>query len=306
MNIAIVTSIRQTIAETISYLDENNLEAIECGYQYFMESNNQSLRELSKAFADNGKRIWSVHAPFGKETNLSAIDDEERAKALETNQKLLQKVGIAGVEMIVVHPGVSEDNEENLKTMSSLIVESLAELVVAAEQEGVKLALENMLPKHPGSDDEELLNMVKQIDSPWLGVCFDSGHAHVAGDMRKHFETLKDSIITFHIQDNDGTRDMHLQPGYGTTNWRDFADVLNTMNFTDPIVIEAAPWGGAGAKWMLKEVYALLKNDQLSFEGPESTWFTIVNPSSQWLARCPKCGHHVFGTPEDWFCRCRT
>jgi sugar phosphate isomerase/epimerase len=128
---------------------------------------------------------------------------------LEAHQKLLQKVGMAGVEMVIVHHGVAEDNKENLKTMSSLIVESLAELVVVAEQEGVKLALENMLPKHPGSDGEELLNMVKQIDSPWLGVCFDSGHAHVAGDMQKHFETLKDSIITFHIQDNDGTRDMH-------------------------------------------------------------------------------------------------
>jgi len=295
MNLAIVTGIRQTIAETISYLNENGVEAIECGYQHFMESNNQSLRDLSRELADNGKRIWSVHAPFGKGSNLSALDGEERAKALETNQKLLQKVGMAGVEIVVVHPGVAEDNQENLKTMSSLIVESLAELVIAAEQEGVKLALENMLPKHPGSDGEELLNMVKQIDSPWLGVCFDSGHAHVAGDMRKHFETLKDSIITFHIQDNDGTRDMHLQPGYGTTNWRDFADVLNTMNFTDPIVIEAAPWGGAGAKWMLKEVTALLQKSQLSLAGPDS---------KQWLARCPKCGHHVFGTPEDWFCRC--
>ena len=295
MNLAIVTGIRQTIAETISYLNENGVEAIECGYQHFMESNNQSLRDLSRELADNGKRIWSVHAPFGKGSNLSALDGEERAKALETNQKLLQKIGMAGVEIVVVHPGVAEDNQENVKTMSSLIVESLAELVIAAEQEGVKLALENMLPKHPGSDGEELLNMVKQIDSPWLGVCFDSGHAHVAGDMRKHFETLKDSIITFHIQDNDGTRDMHLQPGYGTTNWRDFADVLNTMNFTDPIVIEARSWGGADAKWMLKEVTALLQKSQLSLAGPDS---------KQWLARCAKCGHHVFGTPEDWFCRC--
>jgi len=295
MNLAIVTGIRQTIAETISYLNENGVEAIECGYQHFMESNNQSLRDLSRELADNGKRIWSVHAPFGKGSNLSALDGEERAKALETNQKLLQKVGMAGVEIVVVHPGVAEDNQGNLQMMSSLIVESLAELVIAAEQEGVKLALENMLPKHPGSDGEELLNMVKQIDSPWLGVCFDSGHAHVAGDMRKHFETLKDSIITFHIQDNDGTRDMHLQPGYGTTNWHDFADVLNTMNFTDPIVIEARSWGGADAKWMLKEVTALLQKSQLSLAGPDS---------KQWLARCPKCGHHVFGTAEDWFCRC--
>jgi len=297
MKLAIVTGIRQTIAETISYLDENGVEAIECGYQYFVESNNQSLKNLSKALADSGKKIWSVHAPFGRELNLSSRDGEVRAKTLEINQRLLQKVAIAGVEVVVVHPGVADDNEENLQTMSSLIVESLKELVVVAEQEGVKLALENMLPKHPGSDGEELLKMIQQISSPWLGVCFDSGHAHVAGDMKKHFETLKDSIITFHIQDNDGTRDMHLQPGYGTTNWGDFADVLRTMNFTDPIVIEAGSWGGVGARWMLKEVTALLEKAQLNLPGPEST---------QWFARCPKCGHHVFGTSEDWFCRCRS
>jgi HPt (histidine-containing phosphotransfer) domain-containing protein len=62
MKLSIVTGIRQTIAETILYLDENGLEAIECGYQHFMDSNNQSLRELNKGFADNGKQICSLRS----------------------------------------------------------------------------------------------------------------------------------------------------------------------------------------------------------------------------------------------------
>ena len=47
-------------------------------------------------------------------------------------------------------------------------------------------------------------------------------------------EVLKDLIITFHLADNDGTRDMHLQPPYGTIPWDDFLSVFRTMDFPCP------------------------------------------------------------------------
>jgi len=300
MKLAIVTGIGENVEETIARLQESGVEAFETGYGYFMNADTRTLRETGKAFCDSGIQIWSVHAPFGKEFNLSAIDDETRKQALATQEKLLPRVALAGIKVVVLHPGVGTNNAEEIPTMNSLIVESLAQLAPIAEQVGVKLGLENMLPNHPGADSADLRQMVEQVNSPSLGVCFDSGHAHVAGDMRGQFEELKDLIITFHIQDNDGTRDMHLQPGYGTTNWQDFAEVLESMNFTSPIVIEARSWGGADSKWMLKEIYALLKGTSLKLSD-----FGIEGDAGNLTARCPECGHLVFGTPDDWFCRCK-
>jgi len=300
MKLAIVTVIRESVEEAIARLQEADVEAFETSYEYFLNADARTLRETGRLFCDSGIQPWSVHAPFGKGFNLSVIDNEERKQALAIHEKLLPRFALAGIKVVVVHPGVGTNNAEEMSTMNSLVVESLAQLAPIAEQVGVKLGLENMLPRHPGSEGADLRQMVEQINSPSLGVCFDSGHAHVAGDMRAQFEELKDLIITFHIQDNDGTRDMHLQPGYGTTNWQDFSEVLESMNFTSPIVIEARPWGGVSHAWMLKEVYALLKGDQLKLSD-----FGIEDDAGDLTARCPECGHLVFGAPDDWFCRCK-
>lgn len=301
MRLAIVTGIRERVGETIAHLYETGIDAFESGHDYFMNADTRTLREMGNGFRNSGIQIWSVHAPFGKDFNLSAIDDEQRKQALATQEKLLLRVALAGVKVLVLHPGVATNNAEEIPLMNSLIVESLAQLAPIAEQVDVKLALENMLPKHPGSDSSDLRQMVEAVNSPSLGVCFDSGHAHIVGEMRAQFEELKDLIITFHIQDNDGTtRDMHLQPGYGTTNWQDFAEVLESMNFTSPIVIEARPWGGVREDWMLKEVYSLLQGNLLKL-----TDFGVEGDAGNLTVRCPKCGHLVFGAPDDWFCRCK-
>jgi len=301
MKLAIVAIIQEEkVGETIARLYEAGIEAFETSYEYFMNADTRTLRETGNGFRHSGIQVWSTHAPFGKGSNLSAIDDEERKQALATHEKLLLRIALAGVKVLVIHPGVGTNNPEQIPLMNSLIVESLVQLAPIAEQVGVKLGLENMLPKHPGADSADLRRMIEEVNSPSLGVCFDSGHAHVVGNMREQFEELKDLIITFHIQDNDGTRDMHLQPGYGTTNWQDFSEVLESMDFTSPIVIEARAWGGVGEDWMLKEVYSLLKGDCLKLSD-----FGIEGDAGNLTVRCSKCGHLVSGTPDDWFCRCK-
>ena len=89
------------------------------------------------------------------------------------------------------------------------------------------------------------------------------------------------------MQDNDGTKDMHLQPPYGTTDWPAFVEVLEKIGYNKPITIEAGPWGGASYKQMLKEVSAIL-------EAPYDTSF-----------RCQSCGHILLRSKGQWFCNCK-
>jgi sugar phosphate isomerase/epimerase len=170
--------------------------------------------------------------------------------------------------------------------MNILAYDSISLLMDAAVETGVALALENMLPGHPGCEIEHIVGTVERINSPSLGVCFDSGHAHVCGNMEEFMEAAGRHIISIHMQDNDGTRDMHLQPPYGTTNWRAFAEILHKIDYVRPITIETRPWGGAGFKQMLREVSAVLETpDDISF-------------------RCQKCGHAVLRSEGRWFCNC--
>jgi sugar phosphate isomerase/epimerase len=186
--------------------------------------------------------------------------------------------------------------------MISCLLESLEDLLPVAEQLGVRLGLENMLPHHVGSDVQELRQVVEEMQSPWLKVCFDSGHAHVADGVREGLEALQDLVVTFHLADNDGTRDMHLQPPYGTIPWDDFCSVFRAMDFQSPIVVEAKPWQGDGYGQLCREVSALLEGNLLTVRIPGTG---DVNGGSA-RVQCIHCGHLRFGTAEHNWCACHT
>jgi len=184
--------------------------------------------------------------------------------------------------------------------MLSRLLESLEDLLPVAERWGVQLGLENMLPHHPGSDFQELRQVVEDMSSPWLGVCFDTGHAHVAGSVQEGMEVLMDFITTFHLADNDSTRDMHLQPPYGTIPWDRFRTLFGAMRFRGPLVVEAKPWQGDGYHQLCKEVSALLEGRLLTVPIP---WTHHADGAAA-RVQCLQCGHLRFGTAEDSWCAC--
>lgn len=287
----------ETPEETIDSLLGQGVEAFETSHRFFLEADEQTIQMTGELFRKSGIAIWSVHAPWGGENNLSHLEESKRRQALKSHKRLLRKVGLAGVKVMVIHPG-EEAEEKDMPLVTDLLLESLKELMPVSESCGVKLALENMLPKNPGADCGQLRKIVEEVASPWLGVCFDSGHAHVVGDVLEGFEVLKDFIVTFHLQDNDGTGDMHLQPPYGTIDWGTFSKKLRSFNFREPIIVEAMPWGGAGMGWLQKEVWALLEYGPL--------YLPCASKSNlRMMVRCPRCNHFLFGTPENWFCRCQ-
>lgn len=272
---------------TARWLLENEAHIIETGPDFFLDSDDGKIESTAKVFREKGISIRSIHAPFGSNCNLSDLDAEKRSKAVQTHRDLLYKAALADVEMVIIHPGVGGvSSQEDMDKMNLLASESISQLIDAAEETGVALALENMLPGHPGCEIRHILEPLERIKSPSLGVCFDSGHAHVCGNMKEFMEAVGEHTISIHMQDNDGTRDMHLQPPYGTTDWQAFVEVLHEINYRRPITIEARPWAGASCKQMLKEVSAVL-------EAPDDTLF-----------RCQRCGHIILRSKGRWFCNC--
>jgi sugar phosphate isomerase/epimerase len=127
---------------------------------------------------------------------------------------------------------------------------SLARLAKRAAGMGIALAIENLAPVFPGDervshDPVALLELVRELDSPAVGVCLDIGHANiVAGvrgmDLLEMIEPLLAHALLFHLHDNFGTGigaersgaleplrlDLHLAPGAGTVPWRRLAPLL--------------------------------------------------------------------------------
>ena len=272
---------------TIKWMLENEIRIVETDPNFFLNSEPDKIGNSAEMFRAAGINLRSIHAPFGNSCNLSNPDDEERSKAIQTTRNLLYKAASADIEVIIIHPGVggvSDPAEQD--RLNLLAYESIAQLMNAAEESGVAMALENMLPAHAGCQIRHIMETVEKINSPMLGICFDSGHAHVCGNMAESMEAYGELIISIHMQDNDGTRDMHLQPPYGTTDWPAYVKMLKKIEYSRPITIEARPWAGASYKQMLHEVSAV-----------------IANPDRIYL-RCPDCNHAILKDADGWFCNC--
>ena len=132
-----------------------------------------------------------------------------------------------------------------------------------AEACGVKSALENVDRFEPLGNPTDLPRLVRMVDSPAVGYCLDSGHAHCCGnDIVKWIDAMGDRIFTTHFHDNHGPQgkvfpesgyitpsgiDEHLPPGFGTISWTDVILALWRIGYARPITFESGPWPGMDA-----------------------------------------------------------
>ena len=131
-----------------------------------------------------------------------------------------------------------------------------------------------------------------------MGYCFDTGHAHVVGDVVACYRRFAGRLFNLHLHDNDGTRDMHLQPPYGTIPWPDLLAAIDEAPFDDEITLEMVPWRWAGYGWMLRELEALFRNAgrPARLPGPGGRDYDLV---------CPRCGHYTYPADDNrLFCHC--
>jgi sugar phosphate isomerase/epimerase len=282
--------------KAVQELRDNGVTAIETGPPFVLECDEATVRETGKRYRAAGIALYSCHAPFGGENDLSLLEEEARVRAVEMHVRTLQRAALAGISCVVIHPSGRIEDDEEPRQRRDQLHRSLETLVGAAQEAGVRLALENMLPQHVGSESAEVRRIVDAYDSPALGVCFDIGHAHLNEEgVEAAFANLRDRIITFHLQDNSSNRDDHLQPPYGTIDWERFAGDFRTLDFPHPVAVEARPWNGAAWGVLLREMESLFSEGRLM----------VDLGNTRVKVMCQECGRYCFGTPQNWSCGCR-
>lgn len=102
-------------------------------------------------------------------------------------------------------------------------LESIRQLVPVAEDRGVRLAVEN-IPIGPAPLASQVVEMVRRLDSPAVGVCYDAANAHFAGeDPVAGLRAVAPWLDLLHLADTGRDRWRHDVVGSGTV---DFAAVL--------------------------------------------------------------------------------
>ena len=149
---------------------------------------------------------------------------------------------VLGTKYCVVHPIYKHADESHIKDDEEFVkinAEALKPLLEYAEKRDVIILSENLLW---GSSIKAtaISSLVKEVNSPHFGWCYDTGHANAHAISCKELLKCEIAPISLHIQDNNGHyRDDHLMPGDGNIDWKEFLEVLRTIDYKGEFVLEA-------------------------------------------------------------------
>ena len=216
-------------------------------------------RELRQEVANAGLDFVDSHAPFAYDCDLCVPIPEVRPYMLAHLKYILQIVHDFGVKTCCVHTINKAYPEYTLEQQRDAICASLDEILPLAEKLDVIICIENLT--RPGTNAEDEIYYIEKYDSPYLGACFDSGHANLMEkgmmypdnfiydrwpDRQVKWETnvldkMLPYIVNCHLHDNDASRDQHRCPGNGSVDWKTLVPKLLTAPRLKCIQSEVIP-----------------------------------------------------------------
>jgi len=203
--------------------------------------------EIGQALANHGLTLHSVHAPtttsfsegvWGPTLSLADADESRRRHAVDETLAAMAVASRVPFRYLVVHLGAPDAPPAlNQRAAAQRSLDTLAD---AAESLGIRLALE-VIPNalsHP----QALVTLIEDVlERRSVGICLDTGHAHLWGDVTEAIETCSGHLHTTHLHDNHGRRDEHLIPGRGTIDWDGALLAFQKVGYDGAWVFELGP-----------------------------------------------------------------
>ena len=200
-------------------------------YEKSDEDFERILEDVKNAADKEGIEIYQAHGPWRHPPKDAT--EEDRAEWRAYMEKGIYACSILGCKYFVIHPIMpfGTGAEPDSKMFYKLNYEFFKSLIPAAEKHGVVICVENMPFKaHSIARPNEIADFVKALDSDYIAMCLDTGHAAVLGfDVGESVKIMKDKLVTLHVHDNDGVNDLHRFPFDGVINWESFAKALSEL-----------------------------------------------------------------------------
>lgn len=208
-----------------------------------------AAQRLGEWLAATGLTLHSVHAPitdslikgvWGTPYSNASSDAKKRAQCLTETAAALNIARTVPYRFLVVHVGVPDEYAAPSDNARVAAQRSIEEMADRAAEAGVQMALE-VIP-NALSTPESLIRLIDdELELPALGICMDVGHAHVmSGDVADSIETVSGHLVTTHIHDNDGKRDLHLTPFAGSLDWPAALMGLQKIGYDGVLLMELA------------------------------------------------------------------
>lgn len=189
-----------------------------------------AIEALAGWLRDAGLELHSVHAPivehrwqgvWGPALSTASSTDEVRQRAVAECVAALQIARTIPYRHLVVHLGIPDDyNPPDGANARAAALRSVEEIASAAAPLGVQVAVEVIPNKLSAAT--ALVRLVEEeleLPPPGVGICLDTGHAYLIGDLPDAIEAVSGELVATHVHDNRGKGDDHLVPFDGTIDW---------------------------------------------------------------------------------------
>ena len=207
------------------------------------------LRDLKSALQGSGLKVANINANtaigyYGRrfwetlfEPSIANPDKALREWRIDYTKKCIDVADFlecASVSVTSGKPAAGISPEESV----DILVNSLGQLVEYSSRKSISIGIEY----EPGLLIEkytELLKLLDQINSAYLGANLDLGHSHVLGeDPVKVITGLGSRIIHVHIEDIRNRKHYHLVPGNGEIDFRMLLGVLKESGYNGFSTVE--------------------------------------------------------------------
>ncbi len=199
----------------------------------------------------------SIHLPAG-DINPASFNRRFRRESLDQLREAIDLGAEIGASLVVMHPGelreadfpeeerqsecddIRQSIAEAVERAWKLNLEGVIECAGTAKAKNITLTVENMfnaetLIKKP----EQARKFLAEIDSYGVGLTLDAGHAYRARIQPADFvKNLGEKVFHLHLNDNDGSCDLHLPLGKGSINFASLLKALEAVNYQGALVLE--------------------------------------------------------------------
>ena len=266
-NVPFLKGVERIINAGFKNLDFNFLDMVDYPNRFLDDDYKEWMYECREFAEKHGAKWVQAHA-------VASGLQKDSEQFMRNVKRSIECCSYLGIKWTVLHhvqnPHYSvgstlSPREYNLKMFS--------EFLKTAEKFGVGLAIENtQFPFFAGnayaSATEDLVDLVDALDSPYVGICWDIGHANLncffdgaeeIANQSKQLKILGDRLKATHVHDNNCKMaglnaqikldnmgknpvlafDEHIQPYMGTIDWDDVISGLDAINYDHYFTYEA-------------------------------------------------------------------
>ncbi len=224
------------LCQRLQEITVSDVELVDDGWHSLNEKRVKTLVEI----AESQDLVYTLHSPFA-DINIAAPNQDMRNFVLNRIQKSMDFAQKLDCRLMVFHPGFRTGISSFYPGMDWKInIDSVRKILKFGRERGVVVAIENC-PEPFGfllKNVEQFSRFFNELGEE-IGLVLDVGHSNINNQTHDFVKAFGEKIVHIHAHDNNGNHDYHLGVGYGTVDWKKFADDIKKTQFQGLIIIES-------------------------------------------------------------------